>query len=93
MLGPSGLGDHLDKEGRQHVAKNYMCREPFEVFLLEIKLSKRAEGDNSWDGTISPYEVGGSKAEPAWDNKMYAVAPMNLYFDSERPAEVQLDYG
>ena len=93
MLGPSGFGDHLDEEGRQHVLRNYICREPFEVFLLEIKMSKRAGRDYSWERTISPYEVPESKAEPAWDNKMYAAAPMDLYFDGERPAEVELDYG
>lgn len=93
MLGPSGLGDHLDDEGRRYVAERYICREPFEDFFFEFKVAAQVHEDESWNYTLSPYEVEESKAEPAWDNKSYTSAPHDLFFDIERPVEVELDYG
>jgi hypothetical protein len=97
MLGPTGLGDHLDEEGRQGVVKRYMCRELFDVFLLEVKTSARAKGLTNWEDVISPYlspyVVWESKAKPAQDDLKYSVAPADLYFDVGRPVEIELDYG
>ena len=92
ILRASCLDDYLEQKGKMDVMKRYTCREPFEVFLWEIKMAMRAEGDFSWDKTLSPYEVQESKAEPAVDDKIYAAAPMDLYLD-ERPIELELDYG
>jgi len=97
MLGPTGLADHLDEEGRQGVVKRYMCRELFDVFLLEVKNSARAKGLTNWEDVISPYlspyVIWESKGKPAENDVRYSVAPPDLYFDGDRPAEIELDYG
>jgi hypothetical protein len=48
ILRLSGLRDYLDHEEKNDVMKRYMCREPFEVFHLEIKIPMQAESDDSW---------------------------------------------